>query len=116
MNAFSSGRLDLLRWGCQDRLHQPQRGTLFPLFKVVDAALGAGAHGAWLSGAGPTICAMVGGAPSTAGGRGGGDAMDTYAPNVIADAMVAAAKGAGMSGRLVMAQIDSAGVELEACS
>ncbi|KAG8460764.1 hypothetical protein KFE25_010819 [Diacronema lutheri] len=113
VHAFSSGRLPLLRWGAQDRLHQPQRGALFPLFKLIDAATGAGAHGAWLSGAGPTVCAMVGGASGADGARGARDAIDLHAPHEVGRAMVAAAKAAAMSGRLVMAQIDDAGVELD---
>ncbi|KAJ1635181.1 hypothetical protein T492DRAFT_968734 [Pavlovales sp. CCMP2436] len=115
VNAFSAGKLELLRWGAQDALHQPQRGTLFPndgLFKVLKAAMGAGAHGAWMSGAGPTICAIVGGALPSAGGRGGRDAMELLVPSDVAAAMVAAADGAGMKGRLIMCQIDTAGVQL----
>jgi homoserine kinase len=113
VNAFSSGQLELLRWGAQDRLHQPQRGTLFPLFPVLDAALASGAHGAWLSGAGPTICAIVGGQVTGLGERGGADAMGLFDVNEVAAAMVKAAEGAGMSGRLVLAQIERDGVQLD---
>lgn len=43
-----------------DRLHQPYRERLVPGFReVCAAALGAGASGAFLSGAGPTIAAFV---------------------------------------------------------
>jgi homoserine kinase len=113
VNAFASGELELLKWGSQDRLHQPQRGTLFPLFAVLDAAMGAGAHGSWLSGAGPTICAMVGGQTgANSGGRGGADAMGLFAINEVGAAMVKAAEAAGMKGRLVNAQIEHEGVQL----
>lgn len=63
VNAFRSGNLDELRYATQDMLHQPQRGAaqyphLEPLMK---AALGAGAHGCFLSGAGPTVLAITSG-------------------------------------------------------
>ncbi len=58
--AFASGDLDLLRTATQDRLHQPQRQASFPAMKnVIDAAVGAGAHGAVLSGSGPTVLAFT---------------------------------------------------------
>lgn len=44
----------------KDRLHEPYRARLFPhLEPMVDAALNAGAAGACLSGAGPTILALT---------------------------------------------------------
>ncbi|MEX0762267.1 MAG: homoserine kinase [Dehalococcoidia bacterium] len=59
VNALSSGQLGLLRHATQDRLHQPQRSLAFPAFNhIVKAALNGGAHGAFLSGAGPTILAL----------------------------------------------------------
>ncbi len=43
-----------------DRLHQPQRAGLIPGFdRICAAAVAAGAHGACLSGAGPTILALT---------------------------------------------------------
>lgn len=59
--ALSNGKWDLLRHATQDRLHQPQRiESLFPLFKpIARAALEAGAHGVFLSGAGPAIMALA---------------------------------------------------------
>jgi homoserine kinase len=45
--------------GMHDRLHEPYRSRLFPhLTPMTDAARGAGAVGACLSGAGPTILAL----------------------------------------------------------
>jgi homoserine kinase len=44
----------------QDRLHQPYRSHLIPgLEDVIDAALANGAHGACLSGSGPTVLAFA---------------------------------------------------------
>ncbi|CAM9783261.1 unnamed protein product [Heterosigma akashiwo] len=75
VNALATANVDNLRWGCEDALHQPQRGAkCFPHMQVaargrtargrplIDAALAAGADGAYLSGAGPTILAVTSGA------------------------------------------------------
>jgi homoserine kinase len=57
--ALRHRREDLLREAMQDRLHQPYRAKLFPhLDPCIAAALGAGAVGACLSGAGPTMLAL----------------------------------------------------------
>jgi len=82
--ALREGRGDLLREAMRDRLHQPYRAAIFPhLDPVIDAALGAGALGASLSGAGPTILAFA--APA-----------DTA---VVAAAMERAAAANGFPGR-----------------
>ncbi len=58
--ALASGRLDLLDAATQDRLHQRQRAELMPaMVPVFEAARGAGAHCAYLSGSGSTICALA---------------------------------------------------------
>ena len=60
VNALATGRLELLRHATEDRLHQPQRGAFFPAMKnIIRAALDGGAHGAFLSGAGPTVMALT---------------------------------------------------------
>jgi len=57
--ALSQGRLDLLHEATKDRLHQPARARLFPaMYAIFDAARAAGAHCAYLSGGGSTICAL----------------------------------------------------------
>jgi homoserine kinase len=44
----------------QDRLHQPYRSHLIPgLEDVIEVALESGAHGACLSGSGPTVLAFA---------------------------------------------------------
>jgi homoserine kinase len=57
--ALSQGRFDLLDEATKDRLHQPARAKLFPaMYAIFDAAKAAGAHCAYLSGGGSTICAL----------------------------------------------------------
>jgi homoserine kinase len=49
-------------------LHQPDRQSIFPAMKnIIRAALDAGALGAFLSGAGPTILALTRGREITVG-------------------------------------------------
>ena len=58
--AMARGRFDLLHAATQDRLHQRQRSALFPaMFPIFEAAREAGAHAAYLSGSGSTICALA---------------------------------------------------------
>ena len=58
--ALAENRLELLRTAMEDVLHQPYRAGLIPgLEEVRRAALDAGALGTALSGAGPTILALV---------------------------------------------------------
>jgi homoserine kinase len=60
--AMAAGRFDLLEAATQDRLHQNPRSKLFPaMFAIFDAAKAAGAHCAYLSGGGSTICALASG-------------------------------------------------------
>jgi homoserine kinase len=57
--ALASGRADLLRAATRDRLHQPYRLPLFPAgATLISSALAAGALGACMSGAGPTVLAL----------------------------------------------------------
>ncbi len=66
--AMATGQLEFLREATEDRLHQPFRQRIFPAMTVLfSAALEAGALGAFLSGAGSTICAFTrGGEPEVA--------------------------------------------------
>lgn len=63
VDALHRGDLKSLRFATRDRLHQPMRGEkAYPhLEPLVKAALAAGAHGAFLSGAGPTVLAICSG-------------------------------------------------------
>ncbi|SFJ10125.1 homoserine kinase [Paenibacillus sp. UNC496MF] len=58
--AFASGRLDLIPFAMRDKLHQPYRAPLVPGMSVIlERATKHGALGAALSGAGPTLLALV---------------------------------------------------------
>uniref|UniRef100_K3WII8 Homoserine kinase n=1 Tax=Globisporangium ultimum (strain ATCC 200006 / CBS 805.95 / DAOM BR144) TaxID=431595 RepID=K3WII8_GLOUD len=98
VNAFRSGNLDELRYATQDMLHQPQRGEAqYPhLFPLIEAALAAGAHGCFLSGAGPTVLAIT-------SGRSGDIFTQKLAErqeNKVADAMRQTAASIGVTGSL----------------
>ena len=69
--AMQAGRLDLLREAAQDRLHQPYRAPLVPgMADVLAEGERAGALACFLSGAGPTLLALV-----TGDGRAVGERM-----------------------------------------
>ncbi|MBW7476233.1 homoserine kinase [Paenibacillus oenotherae] len=58
--ALASGRFDLIKHAMRDRLHQPYRAALIPgMATILDEATEHGALGAALSGAGPTLLALV---------------------------------------------------------
>ena len=58
--SFALDRPEYLRLATQDRLHQPQRRTVFREMKVLfEAALRAGARGVFLSGAGSSVVALT---------------------------------------------------------
>ena len=60
VNALSTGRLELLKYATDDKLHQPHRAQAFKaLPQLIEAALKGGAHGAFLSGAGPSVLALA---------------------------------------------------------
>jgi homoserine kinase len=60
VNALSTGRLELLKYATDDKLHQPHRAQAFKaLPQLIEAALKGGAHGAFLSGAGSSVLALA---------------------------------------------------------
>ena len=84
--AMSRGRFDLLDTATQDKLHQPARSELHPAMNsIFEAAKAAGAHAAYLSGSGSTLCAFA-----TANTQG------------IADAMTEAARAREVAGRSII--------------
>ena len=86
--ALAAGRFDLLDAATGDRLHQPARAKLFPAMPAIfDAARAAGAHCAYLSGGGSTICALC-----TENEQGIADAMAEAARSreVVAETMITA--------------------------
>ena len=95
--ALAAGRADLLDEATQDRFHQPQRSALFPpLYDVFTAAKGAGAHAAWLSGAGSSVAAFA----------------SEETSREVARAMLDTLQGAGMSGRTLVTRIAASGAEV----
>jgi homoserine kinase len=94
--AMARGRFDLLDAATQDRMHQPARSQLFPaMYAIFDAAKAAGAHCAYLSGGGSTICALA-----TANQQG------------IADAMLETARARETPGRTIITQPTEKGAEM----
>ena len=86
--SLGGGGLSLLSAATGDRLHQPYRERLFPaMVPIMSAAMGVGALGSFLSGAGPTVLALC------TGGEG-----------AIGDAMRRAAGEAGVSGAVRVAR------------
>ncbi|RQM30350.1 hypothetical protein B5M09_002612 [Aphanomyces astaci] len=85
-----------LRHATQDKLHQPQRGAeQYPhLFPLVDAALEAGAHACFLSGAGPTVLAICSGKSGDIFTQVAAERDETK----VADAMREAAASVGVQG------------------
>lgn len=60
VRAFATGDLALLATATDDRLHQPQRQKIFfPMKNLFRAAMGAGANGVFLSGAGSAVLALT---------------------------------------------------------
>jgi homoserine kinase len=98
--ALQTRRRDALVAALDDRLHQPYRRALFPWMPAVaEAARGAGALGCVLSGAGPSLLAVV-------AGDGG----------AVARAMERALRAAGVEGHARTYAIDAAGATVSRSS
>lgn len=60
VSAFTNGRYELLKYASQDKIHQNYRSCLIDGFaEIYKASLDQGALACYLSGAGPTIMAIV---------------------------------------------------------
>jgi homoserine kinase len=97
--AWTQARWDVVGQAMSDRLHQPYRGrAMFPWLEgVMAAARGAGAMGAALSGAGPSVLGL---APAGAGAA-------------VASAMIEALRRAGHSGSARVMAADTQGAQVE---
>ena len=94
--ALAAGRFDLLDTAVDDRLHQPPRSKLFPaMYAIFEAAKAAGAHCAYLSGGGSTLCALA-----------------TDREQAIADAMLEAARAREVAGYTIATKPTQKGAEL----
>ncbi len=99
--AMRDARIEDLRLATQDRLHQPYRAGLVPgLAEIIAAANEAGAGGAFLSGAGPTVLAFHDRTVEGVGDR-------------IGAAMADVASGFGLQGRSLVLDLRSRGAEVE---
>jgi homoserine kinase len=96
--AWAGERWELLGQAMADRLHQPYRGrALFPwLERVFAAARSAGALGVALSGAGPSVLAVV---------------REPDAP-AVARAMHESLRGAGLDARTLVLAADTDGARV----
>jgi homoserine kinase len=89
--------MDLLDAATDDRIHQHQRAALFPpLFDIFAAAKGAGAHAAWLSGAGSSVAAIC---PEEAARR-------------VAQRMLETLEATSMTGRSLVTRIAATGAQV----
>jgi len=101
LSALTEGRMEDIRIAVEDRLHQPYRAELVPgLQAIIDAASQAGAFGAFLSGAGPSVLAITD--------------RDAAKGNAIAAAMVRAGAAVGLEGRPLVLGVSARGVEFQA--
>lgn len=110
VHALSSGNLDNLKWGVQDKMHQPQRGgKLYKyLYPMIEAAQNAGAACAYLSGAGPTVMALTSGASGDIFAQREQERADKQ----VARAMLQAAAENGVKGQIVVTGIAPEGARV----
>jgi len=108
--ALCTGNLDNLKHGVQDKLHQPQRGQkLYPyLYPMIEAAESAGAHCAYLSGAGPTVMAITSGASGDIFAQQEKERSDV----AVARAMIQVAEECGIKGKLVVTRMSNEGAHV----
>lgn len=96
--ALCTGQSEMLAQAMQDKMHQPYRAHLIPgLNEVCQAAVNAGALGAALAGAGPTVMALT---------------TDVADANSIGEAMTAAFAAAAVSARYLIATPCSKGASV----
>lgn len=98
--SLQAGRPDALRIALEDRLHEPHRLRLFPWMpEVVAAARRAGALGCVLSGAGPSLLAVVAAAAGVV--------------DAVARGMEEALGRAGIGGRARALEVDGQGAVVD---
>lgn len=100
VHSLCTGNLDNLKYGVQDKMHQPQRGEkLYPyLYPMIEAAENAGACCAYLSGAGPTVMALTSGASGDIFTQREKERTD----QAVARAMIQTAEVFGLKGKLLI--------------
>lgn len=110
VHALAMGNLDNLKWGVQDRMHQPQRAeSLYKhLYPMIAAAEKAGACCGYLSGAGPTVMALTSGASGDIFTQREKERTDFS----VAKAMMQVAETFGVKGRIVVTQASNEGARV----
>jgi len=108
VNCFATGQFDALRFSMEDRLHQQYRAGIFPFEPLLNAALNAGAHGAFLSSQGPAVVAICGG--STGIGDLGSDTMSQFLAEAVSQALLKAATDFEVSGEVHVATPSQQGI------
>lgn len=110
VHALCMGNLDNLKWGVQDRLHQPQRGSKLYryLFPMIEAAQNAGAACAYLSGAGPTVMAITSGASGDIFAQREKERSDL----AVARAMIQTAEDFGIQGKMLISNASNEGARV----
>lgn len=100
VHALCMGNLDNLKYGVQDRIHQPQRGSKIYkyLFPMIESAQNAGAACAYLSGAGPTVMAITSGASGDIFAQRARERSDL----AVARAMIQTAEECGITGKILV--------------
>jgi homoserine kinase len=96
--ALATGRTDLLKTATEDLIHQPPRTQVFPaLPALIAGALEAGAYGAFLSGAGSSVLALV----------------DPAQAEVVGAAMAAVGDRERVPGRVIQSQLSTLGAAID---
>ena len=110
VHALCVGNLDNLKFGVQDKMHQPHRGEAIYkyLFPMIEAAEKAGANCAYLSGAGPTVMALTSGASGDIFTQREKERTDRG----VAMAMLQVAEDFKIKGKLVITQISHEGAHI----
>ncbi len=110
VNALCQGNLDNLKSGVEDKLHQPQRGAAIYtyLYPMISAAEAAGANACYLSGAGPTVCAITSGASGDIFTQRAQERADVE----VARAMMRVANERGVGGKCVVTSISNVGAHV----
>merc|ERR1719359_203251 len=91
----------------EDRMHQQYRKEMFPFEPLIEAALAAGAHGAYLSGAGPTVLAITGGVGIADVGS---DTMSQFLAEAVSAALLKVAGEKGHPGTVHISRATNSGM------
>lgn len=110
IHSLCTSNIDNLRYGVQDKMHQPQRGDkLYKyLYPMIEAAQNAGAACAYLSGAGPTVMALTSGASGDIFTQREKERVD-YA---VADAMLQVSEAHRIKDKLLVTQATHEGAHV----